>query len=49
MVVRSTPSLQVGLFVLQEMVLAGMSHLGSAVEADGHSISGIHRTHYMDP
>ncbi|CAK8990361.1 unnamed protein product [Durusdinium trenchii] len=33
----------------REMVLAGMSHLGSAVEADGHSISGIHRTHYMDP
>ena len=34
---------------MQEMVLSGMSHLGDAVEADGHSISGIHRTHYMDP
>jgi len=33
----------------REMVLSGMSHLGDAVEADGHSISGIHRTHYMDP
>ena len=36
-------------FAMQEMVLSGMSHLGDAVEADGHSISGIHRTHYMDP
>ena len=36
-------------WAIQEMVLSGMSHLGDAVEADGHSISGIHRTHYMDP
>eukprot|EP00438_Fugacium_kawagutii_P025232 Skav230245 [mRNA] locus=scaffold1818:150086:157664:- [translate_table: standard] len=33
----------------REMVLSGMSHLGDAVEADGHVINGIHRTHYVDP
>mmetsp|Transcript_75280 Transcript_75280/g.166308 ORF Transcript_75280/g.166308 Transcript_75280/m.166308 type:complete len:299 (+) Transcript_75280:43-939(+) len=33
----------------REMVLSGMSHLGDAVEADGQVISGIQRTHYVDP